>query len=434
LKKSTILAEVVQQKNILVCKDLNDMMSDFIKSMNEHSLNSIKETSFYKQNIDKFPENEELMAKAVKSLGDFSNSPEIKTIMREWLIKDAKNISLRSNQLKQDFEYEQQILATPLYSVTTPRLVFPGHTSEYRLNILDFDDKGEIDRTTFSVVRKCKHKPSGFDVAIKSISLPAAASSGNITEDQIKRLKSEVQLLKALTNSPNITTFYGSFINGNKLYICMEFMDMSLTDYYKQVHKMKSSFPEEMLGCICACITDALNACKNMQIMHRDVKPLNILLNRTGEIKLCDFGFSRILQDSLATTVVGTMAYWPPERFTGEGSFDIRHDVWSLGITLIETALGNYPLSKNNSFDINFTEIQHNIKNLKPDQFDAQLPNYSDDTMEFIHLCLQDINKRPKKYDGLTNTNFYKDYSEKKAPLAVEKIMQNIGEIYNFKV
>ena len=70
---------------------------------------------------------------------------------------------------------------------------------------------------------------------------------------------------------------------------------------------------------------------------------------------------------------------------------------------------------------------------MKPDKFDAQLSHYSNDTMEFIHLCLQDIDNRPK-YDGLTNTNFYKIYSKKKAPLDVAKIMQNIGEIYHFKV
>uniref|UniRef100_A0A914EJ01 mitogen-activated protein kinase kinase n=1 Tax=Acrobeloides nanus TaxID=290746 RepID=A0A914EJ01_9BILA len=376
------------------------------------------------------PENEQLVAKAVKNLTDFSNSSGIKAIIREWLIEDSKNISLRSNQLKQDFEYEQQILATPLYSVTTPRLVFPGRNSEYRFNILDFDDKGEIGRTTFSVVHKCRHKPSDIVVAIKSIQLPPTAS-GNITEEQIKNLKREVQLLRALTYSPKITTFYGSFIYDNKLYICMEFMEMSLTKYYEQVHQEKASFPEEMLGCICVCITDALIACKSIQIMHRDVKPLNILLNRTGQIKLCDFGVSRILQESLATTIIGTMAYWPPERFTGVGSFDIRHDVWSLGITIVETALGSYPLSKNSSFNASFANMRDKTRNLKPDQFDGQLSHYSNDTMEFIHLCLQDIDNRPK-YDGLTNTNFYKIYSEKKAPLDVAKIMNSIGEGYHF--
>uniref|UniRef100_A0A914DQH7 mitogen-activated protein kinase kinase n=1 Tax=Acrobeloides nanus TaxID=290746 RepID=A0A914DQH7_9BILA len=374
--------------------------------------------------MSKYSENEVLVANTVKTLSRFSNLNGIKTIMREWLIEDAKNIDLRMNQLKQDFEYEQQILATPLYSLTTPQLVFPGHTSEYRFNILDFDDEGEVFRTRFSVVNKRRHKPSNSVVAIKSIPLPAAAS-GNITENQIKDLKREVDLLKALTNSPHITNFYGSFIYDNKLYICMEFMELSLTSYYQQVHQRKSSFPEELLGCICACITDALIACKNIQIMHRDVNPSNILLNQTGEIKLYDFGASRILQDSFATTFVGTMAYWPPESFIGEGSFDIRHDVWSLGITLVETALGSYPLSKNSSFDASIVELHQNIINLKPDKFDVQLSQYSNVTMEFIHLCLQSIDNRPK-YDGLINTNFYKIYSEKKSPLDVAKIMANI--------
>uniref|UniRef100_A0A914CFF1 mitogen-activated protein kinase kinase n=1 Tax=Acrobeloides nanus TaxID=290746 RepID=A0A914CFF1_9BILA len=200
----------------------------------------------------------------------------------------------------------------------------------------------------------------------------------------------------------------------NNVLVCNDYNDTIVSDFINTINNHS--------------LNNALIACKNIQIIHRDVKPLNILLNRTGEIKLCDFGVSRILQDSLATTVVGTMAYWPPERFTGEeGKFDIRHDVWSLGIALVETALGSYPLSENSSFDASFTEIQNNIKNLKPDKFDVQLKHYSNDTMEFIHFCLRDIDNRPK-YDGLTHTNFYQIYSEKKTPLDVAKIMNSIEE------
>jgi serine/threonine protein kinase len=64
----------------------------------------------------------------------------------------------------------------------------------------------------------------------------------------------------------------------------------------------------------------------------------------SGEIKLCDFGESRILDNSLASTNVGTTAYWPPERFShGLFKYDIRADVWSLGITVLEVILGKLP-------------------------------------------------------------------------------------------
>uniref|UniRef100_A0A914EGE7 Uncharacterized protein n=1 Tax=Acrobeloides nanus TaxID=290746 RepID=A0A914EGE7_9BILA len=65
--------------------------------------------------------------------------------------------------------------------------------------------------------------------------------------------------------------------------------------------------------------------------------------------------------------------------------------------------------------------------NWKPDKFDAQLSHYSSDMLEFIHLCLQSIDNRPK-YDELINTNLYKIYSEKKSPLDVAKMMENIEE------
>ena len=86
--------------------------------------------------------------------------------------------------------------------------------------------------------------------------------------------------------------------------------------------------------------------------MHRDIKPLNILINSRGEIKLCDFGASRILDDSTGSTHVGTVAYWPPERFTDSGlRYDFRAEIWSLGITILEFILGKLPYIQNEEKD-----------------------------------------------------------------------------------
>ena len=84
-----------------------------------------------------------------------------------------------------------------------------------------------------------------------------------------------------------------------------------------------------------------------------DVKPTNVLVNRKGEVKLCDFGVSGQLERSLAKTNIGCQSYMAPERIStgggdafgnpGGGTYSVQSDIWSLGLTIIECALGRYP-------------------------------------------------------------------------------------------
>lgn len=116
----------------------------------------------------------------------------------------------------------------------------------------------------------------------------------------------------------------------------MELMDVSLDKFYKTVYKNPSkSIPEDILGKIAACVVKALNHLYGKKIIHRDVKPSNILVNRAGEVKLCDFGISGILVNSVAKTYdAGCKPYMAPERLLPDKSgagYDIRSDVWSLG-------------------------------------------------------------------------------------------------------
>lgn len=78
------------------------------------------------------------------------------------------------------------------------------------------------------------------------------------------------------------------------------------------------------------------------RIMHRDIKPSNVLVNSKGQIKLCDFGVSSELDNSVADTFVGTGTYMAPERIQG-GAYTVKSDVWSVGLTLMELAIGKFP-------------------------------------------------------------------------------------------
>jgi mitogen-activated protein kinase kinase len=84
--------------------------------------------------------------------------------------------------------------------------------------------------------------------------------------------------------------------------------------------------------------------------MHRDLKPSNILVNSKGNIKLCDFGVSSELEGSIAETFVGTGTYMAPERIQGS-PYTVKSDVWSVGLTLMELAIGKFPFGGSNDDD-----------------------------------------------------------------------------------
>lgn len=84
--------------------------------------------------------------------------------------------------------------------------------------------------------------------------------------------------------------------------------------------------------------------------MHRDIKPSNILVNSRGGIKLCDFGVSGELINSIADTFVGTSTYMAPERIQGD-RYTVKSDVWSYGLSIMELAIGKFPFSSNEEIE-----------------------------------------------------------------------------------
>ena len=99
----------------------------------------------------------------------------------------------------------------------------------------------------------------------------------------------------------------------------------------------------DVLGKITVSILSGLNYLYEAhRIMHRDIKPSNVLVNSRGYIKLCDFGVSGELVNSIADTFVGTSTYMAPERIQG-AKYSIKSDVWSVGLTVMELAIGRFP-------------------------------------------------------------------------------------------
>lgn len=149
--------------------------------------------------------------------------------------------------------------------------------------------------------------------------------------------------------------------------------------------------------------------------LETDVKPTNVLVNRKGEVKLCDFGVSGQLERSLAKTNIGCQSYMAvsrfsplsatlsltkkitqPERIKGESvgnvsTYTVSSDVWSLGLSIIEFAIGHYPYPPETYSNV-FAQLQAIVHGDPP-----ALPDmYSDDARDFVEKCLHKIpEKRP---------------------------------------
>lgn len=180
----------------------------------------------------------------------------------------------------------------------------------------------------------------------------------------------------------------------------MELMDTSLDKFYKFIYeKLKQRIPEQILAKITVATVKALNYLKEeLKIIHRDVKPSNILLDRRGNIKLCDFGISGQLVDSIARTRdAGCRPYMAPERIDPQRArgYDVRSDVWSLGITLMEVATGHFPYPKWSSvFEQLYQVVQGDPPRLTPNH---NANTFTAEFVDFVNTCLmKDETLRPK--------------------------------------
>lgn len=183
-------------------------------------------------------------------------------------------------------------------------------------------------------VSKVLHIPSQKTMAKKIIHVDLKS----VIQTQIIR---ELRILHEC-QSPYIIEFYGAFLNSNNtIVICMEYCNCGSLDKILPFCGNRQ-FPLYVLKKLSFAILSGLSYLYNKhKIIHRDIKPNNVLMTHRGEFKLCDFGVSRELTNSLAMadTFVGTSMYMSPERIQGL-NYGVKSDVWSMGLMLIELASG----------------------------------------------------------------------------------------------
>ncbi|EAT90219.2 hypothetical protein SNOG_02007 [Parastagonospora nodorum SN15] len=245
---------------------------------------------------------------------------------------------------------------------------------------------------------------SGFDEeASPTTAKPAGPGTGIVMAMKEVRLELDDSKFAAIIMeldvlhrcvSPYIVDFYGAFFQEG----AVSWTGGSIDKLYGD------GVPEGVLRKITLATTQGLKSLKDEHnIIHRDVKPTNILMNTKGQIKICDFGVSGNLVASIAKTNIGCQSYMAPERISsggiaqaganpGGGTYSVQSDIWSLGLTIIECALGCYPYPPETYNNI-FSQLSAIVDGEPPD-----LPpeGYSDAARNFVRGCLHKIpNLRP---------------------------------------
>lgn len=162
------------------------------------------------------------------------------------------------------------------------------------------------------------------------------------TQEEVKLLKNEIRILGSLSHS-RILTYYGSEQKDNHLNLFMEFMaGGSLSDHIKRnvlSEPESKEYTRQML--------EGVSFLHSNNVIHRDIKGSNVLLDGRGNIKLADFGLSKIIQKIGSKTNLvshcGTPYWMAPEIFWGEG-YGRKADIWSVGCTVVEMLTGRPPL------------------------------------------------------------------------------------------
>ncbi|XP_015595858.1 myosin-IIIb isoform X2 [Cephus cinctus] len=306
-------------------------------------------------------------------------------------------------------------------------MAYHGLSQHVNFDVIpDPDDRFSLEELigegTYGEVYSARDKQSGNRVAIKILENVA---------DNIEEIEEEFLVLRDLSLHPNIPLFHGLFLKRAKpnqeedqLWFVMELCTGgSVTDLVQGLKKKGKRLTDDQIAYIIRETCEALIYLHRNHCMHRDVKGHNILLTEDAHLKLVDFGVSSHLAATLArrNTSVGTPYWMAPEVIACEqqldSSYDSRCDIWSVGITAIELAEGDPPLSELHPMRALFQIPRNPPPALKNPDI------YSPELSDFIAECLvKDMEHRPfaselREHPLLTNVE----------PI-VEKIREELKE------
>ena len=204
-------------------------------------------------------------------------------------------------------------------------------------------------------------------VALKFLKAELAAN-----DVSLKRFKQEAHSVARLTHA-NIVQIYAIADSGGQHYMALEYVEgKNLREFLE-----KKGTPDVLLGLrVMTQIAASLQRANELGIVHRDIKPENILLTRTFEVKVADFGLSRLLSDqqpahlTQSGVTMGTPLYMSPEQVEGKRAIDHRSDIYSFGVTCYHMFAGHPPFRGTSPFEVAVQHVQKEpapLAEIRPD-------------------------------------------------------------------
>jgi len=257
-------------------------------------------------------------------------------------------------------------------------------------------------------------------VALKTLD-PVYAEDENF----LRRFRKEA-ISSAQSQHPNIVTIYRLLKTDEGIYIIMEFVDgETLAD---RIHK-SGPIPWQKSLPIFKQVLRAIGKAHQSNVVHRDIKPRNIMIRKDGAVKVTDFGLAKVKrshgQESTVTSSgAGTLYYMSPEQVKSLRDVDHRSDVYSLGMTLYEMLAGRPPFEKNETdFSIQKKIVEGKITSLS--QINPSIPK------KLTRIVTKAIKKKPddryKSTDAMLKAieQFEESEAEKQKPMAKRPIRLN---------
>ena len=275
-----------------------------------------------------------------------SSSPVFDTAIHE---ENATAVTvIASNDIKEAIKTgDSEILKQTLQQSTSPAasVSFDAMQELGKYKLMKKIGKGGM-----GVVFLAKHKVMNTYRALKL--LPHSIKEENY--DFFERFMREARIASEIRH-PNIVGVMDAETDPQQQvsYIVMEFIDGGTL---RRILKSQKVLPEIQALLIVRSVAEALKAIAEHKIIHRDIKPDNIMFTRHGEVKLADLGIAKNEDDDITLTrnnmMIGTPAYLSPEQIETPKDVDIRSDIYSLGATLYEMLTGTTPYAGENTYAI----------------------------------------------------------------------------------
>ncbi len=185
----------------------------------------------------------------------------------------------------------------------------------------------------------------------------------------IKKFLSEAQAAAGLMH-PNVVNVYDVGQDRGLYYMVMELVEgITLKDYIEKKGRIS---PKETISISIQMVT-GLQAAHNQHIIHRDIKPQNIIISKDGKVKVTDFGIARATTSTqtISTSVMGSVHYTSPEQARG-GVVDQKSDIYSIGITMYEMVTGHVPFDGDSTVTVALKHLQEEI--IAPGEEVSDLP------------------------------------------------------------